>query len=924
MNDPDTPDQTEAFGDEDRIAGTPARVDHRDGAEPSALKPGDCVGRYTIRALLGAGGMGQVFSAFDPQLGRTVALKLINPERLRAPQTRARFLREAQAMARLSHPNVVTVFDAGKHGEQIFVAMELVEGMTLAGWTHAKPRTWRQVRDVFLAAGRGLEAAHAAGLVHRDFKPQNVIVANGRVVVLDFGLARVEGEDDPAEVARGDTLSGADALSVSVTITGELLGTPRYMAPEQLSGRPATAKSDQFAFCVSLFEGLYGRPPFAGNSVGELTAATVLGAVDVPARASVPRFLAAAVVRGLQADPERRHPTMSALLAQLGRDPGRALRRGLLAGGAVVAVAASLALAWSGGKSSRPSCTGVTAALEERWDPARRQAIASAFATLPDGIGKDAWRRAEQQLDGWAARWRTQRVDVCESEHGAARPSPLVASRAACLERRLGELDGLLGLLGAPDTTVAQYAASAAHALTPPEICLGAQPAGVEGSLPPASIAALGQARAHLDKATSFRRLGKPRPGLAEATGAAVEADAIGWPPFTAEAQLELGAAQLAVRATDAAGDAYYRALWSAEIAGDDRLRFEATLGLERVDVEASSFVQAVRTLETASAIDRRLPGDADRRVRLALFGARLASMRGQFRECVTRGTEAIGKAEQAAGPESPEVASALMTVGECHAALGENDIARALLPRALAISEKVNGHDFPQTSNLLSDIALLERDAGQLDDALRDSKEVLAIREQLYGPESPDCAAARNNLANLLVKLHRYDEARNEVDHAIAIWTTAWSPESPAVAVGLGTRGSIAMAEGHPATAEPDYRRALEIRRKKRGANHPETVTALRHLAAALEPQGKREAITLLEEALAAAERDKDTDVAGRANLRFLLGQARFALGVDRAGGLALATSACQELATVAAKEPLAECQAWLAHPVCAGAGCR
>jgi serine/threonine protein kinase len=235
-----------------------------------ALAPGDTVGRYVILSMVGRGGMGEVYAAYDPQLDRRIALKLLHETALGGASgrvARERLLREAKAIARLSHPNVVVVHDAGAiedptHGERVFLAMEFVEGATLSAWLEAEPRSWRAVREVFVAAGEGLAAAHEAGLVHRDFKPQNVMVAGeGSVRVMDFGLA-----SDSSEAASGGDgpldLMGAAAptsRTVALTRTGVLLGTPLYMAPEQFLGRATDARSDQFSFCVALHDGVHQR-----------------------------------------------------------------------------------------------------------------------------------------------------------------------------------------------------------------------------------------------------------------------------------------------------------------------------------------------------------------------------------------------------------------------------------------------------------------------------------------------------------------------------------------------------------------------------------------------------------------------------------------------------------------------------------------
>ncbi|HET6583005.1 MAG TPA: serine/threonine-protein kinase, partial [Nannocystaceae bacterium] len=236
----------------------------RRSSDETRLARGTTLGRYVVLERIGSGGMGVVYAAYDPQLDRKVALKLLHAREERDGDSggRARVLREAQAMARLSHPNVVAVHDVGVVDDTLFVAMEFVEGVTLGHFIAAGSRRWNEVLDVFEPAGRGLAAAHAAGLVHRDFKPDNVMIGNdGRVRVMDFGLARAAAEitTESSEGSGGSIveLSGVDRL----TRTGALVGTPAYMAPELLAGGNADARSDQFAFCVALHRALYGTAP---------------------------------------------------------------------------------------------------------------------------------------------------------------------------------------------------------------------------------------------------------------------------------------------------------------------------------------------------------------------------------------------------------------------------------------------------------------------------------------------------------------------------------------------------------------------------------------------------------------------------------------------------------------------------------------
>ncbi|MFT3838292.1 MAG: protein kinase [Myxococcaceae bacterium] len=269
------------------------------------------VSRYQLLDVIGAGGMGVVYTAYDPQLSRNIALKLVRSTSTNeevAAKSRGRLLREAQAMAQLSHPNVVAVYDAGTHEGQVFVAMELVQGDTLKLWLRGHKLGWREIAQVFAAAGEGLAAAHARGLVHRDFKPDNVLVgADGRVRVTDFGLARLEYTEP--EVAASTEASLA-ARPSSMTETGMLLGTPAYMAPEQLKHQPVDARSDQFSFCVALFEALYGKRPY------RLTSAE-LDEIEFPKDSKTPKALIAVLQKGLQRQPADRFTSMNELNAAL-------------------------------------------------------------------------------------------------------------------------------------------------------------------------------------------------------------------------------------------------------------------------------------------------------------------------------------------------------------------------------------------------------------------------------------------------------------------------------------------------------------------------------------------------------------------------------------------------------------------------------
>ena len=280
------------------------------------------IGRYQVTGRLGAGGMGEVLRAHDGELDRDVAIKLVRGDQ-RSLEATARLTREARAMARLAHPSVVTVFEVGTVGEDVFVAMELVDGVTLTRWLAEAPRRWPETLAMCCQAGAGLAAAHRSGLVHRDFKPDNVLVdREGRARVTDFGLAALAAGgdgDDGVRLAHG---------SPSLTRAGAVMGTPFYMSPEQHGGKATDARSDQFSFCVTLHEALFGERPFTGDSLDEIRTSVLEGAPAEAATAGkVPAWLRATIRRGLARDPNQRFPSMDALLAELTRDRGAGRRR---------------------------------------------------------------------------------------------------------------------------------------------------------------------------------------------------------------------------------------------------------------------------------------------------------------------------------------------------------------------------------------------------------------------------------------------------------------------------------------------------------------------------------------------------------------------------------------------------------------------
>ena len=572
-------------GTESTISGDDSASHHE--ATPAAmrlgkLERGTSLGRYIVLDRLGGGGMGVVYSAFDPELDRRIAIKLLRPKvGGAATEGRQRLLREAQALARLSHPNVIAVHDVGTLGEEVFVAMEYVDGTTLHAWVKDHAREWTEVRDMYVHAGRGLAAAHAVGIVHRDFKPENVLVGNdGRPRVLDFGLARAEIGGPPPDpdlpIDSADTLApSTPGLGTPLTRAGAFMGTPAYCSPEQLQNIAADARSDQFSFCVSLYEALYGERPFAGATLTKLAMAIAGGDVRAaPADTPVPAHVRASLLRGLRAKPDERFPAMNALLDALVRDPAARRRRALsiAAGGVLLAAAVTAAPLLPAQHSS--VCDGERAPI----------------ATSP-------------ALAGYAARWTQLAVQSCEATRVRGEQSQeLYEARAFCLARRRAALDATARIVA----SVPGHAPDIAAQLDPLDDCADAAQLRAAGT-PPTSRQAILQLEERLAAARALALADKPAEARAQLPEVA-DAQATGYRPLVAKVRLARG--WLEARTGEASATATLTdAVLEAEATPDAALQAEAWLELMIAERARGHEPQAQRASEHVAALLTRLPG---------------------------------------------------------------------------------------------------------------------------------------------------------------------------------------------------------------------------------------------------------------------------------------------------------------------------
>ncbi|MCB9749134.1 MAG: serine/threonine protein kinase [Myxococcales bacterium] len=408
---------------------------------PDSTRLPKMIGRFLVLRPLGRGGVGEVFLARDSTLTRHVAVKLLRPSVQSADQ-RERLIREAQAMALIAHPNVASVYEIGVTRDRVFVAMEYIPGWTLRAWQAARAPSWRQVLDVYIQAARGLAAAHRLGLVHRDVKPSNIVLGfDGRARVLDFGLVALA-DETRRELAATASRAETDEASSRTALTreGSIMGTPDYMAPEQFAGRAPRPATDQFGFCVALYEALYGERPFTDESYEALAEAVSRGRVlPRPAGSRVPRWLHAVVVRGLSVEPGDRHASMDALITALERGSRRVTRRGLV-GAALLGAAVCVGLLVAHEPSSAAAhCQASPRTIDEVWSVDRRERVERALSrSRGAGVSVEA-ERALDRLDAYRADWSAAYLEACTEHARGELADERFALRIACLDRQIAD-----------------------------------------------------------------------------------------------------------------------------------------------------------------------------------------------------------------------------------------------------------------------------------------------------------------------------------------------------------------------------------------------------------------------------------------------------------------------------------------------------
>jgi len=740
------------------------------------------LGRYVVLELLSAGGMGVVYSAFDPELERKVALKVLRPLASGAEtpaQAQGRLLREAQSMARLSHPNVLPVFDVGAVGEQVFLAMELVEGGTLGEWLAEAPRGWREAVGVFLEAGRGLAAAHAASLVHRDFKPGNVLIGrDGRVRVTDFGLAR------PTLIEVRSEAEGEQKREKGVSATA---GTPAYMAPEQFRGGTLDARSDQFSFCVALWEALYGERPFGGKTAAEHRDEVLAGRLKPPpASARVPAWLHQILLRGLSIEPEGRYLFMESLLDALARSQrgARLARWGI--GAAAALLLASIVAVLQLGHTSAGRCAEAGKPIEDVWGSSRASGADPQLARL------------EAAVRQYQSEWRGVAQLLCTTPSFQV-SAVLVAGRGRCLE----ELHQTLkALVDASDAASPGPTLLAMNELVFPRMCLTALDADRRWPelSPVARSLAEGVARAQARSLLGHEN---------DAAPLAAKAHEAGLPRLEARALLAAANSNPSV-------DRLQEALLVAEGARDALLGAQAWEAILRL--QARSDAKAAKlSARHALALLAAAGGDAGLEARVEVSLARALEAASENGAAVAAADRAISLAD-AAFPENHVVRAEAHAV-RAAVSIGSAGIAGDNALRAAQQMEGALGLATPRTGAFLLELGDAVLRVGRAYDARKIFEKAHAAAVAAHGEKSAEAAQALTSLAQTELVAVNPKAALERSKQAQEIYESLFGEQSGLLTPALVASGEALRLQARCEEALPVLRRALELRPKDQSA---------------------------------------------------------------------------------------------------------
>nr|MCH9680891.1 protein kinase [Deltaproteobacteria bacterium] len=771
----------------------------------------ETIGRYRVLEQIGRGGMGTVLAAYDDQLDRKVAIKVLDSKGRRVRAASRRLQREAQALARLSHPNVVMVHEVGEADGEVYVVMEFLRGQSLDAWIDSHPE-WPQVLEVFTQAGLGLVAAHAAGIVHRDLKPHNIMrTDDGMVKVLDFGLARAENTDlsDASEEAH-DTPDDS-VFDARLTRSGARLGTPAYMAPEQHRGETADVRTDQYGFCAALYQALYWRLPFEAPTLPAMVMKILHEDLPPPpAGTRVPSWLARVVQRGLAADPAERWPSMQALLQALARDPAKVRRRrATIAGLGLFAALGGYAVSQVQTAAAK-ACPGAQDEVDLLWSGERRRAIEVAFGAASSRLAADTLARTAEPIGAYVEGLGSMRAQACEAHRAGRESDRLFSLRTACLDVRRAGFEQLMQQFERADAAAVDNAAWAVASLPWVDRCGDAE--ALSASIPPPDdpeAAALVQAqREALASARSMSLAGAYDEARRRARSALERALVLDHPPLVAEAELRLGDILRESSQDALAYDVLSRAVRSALTSVHYEAAVEA-LAL-RMWIEADRLGRPREALASNEIADAMLEtlGRPPRLEWLLLNNRAVAQFRAGALSDAERSYGAALEAAQAPGEGAlpVEVISTQANLGILQSeGQGRPDAAARELRSARARALELLGSEHPRVYLLNSMLAEFLVAAGRPTEALSE-----------FGPALQRPAPDAYSRVKLLIDatqanhdLRRHAAALRHAEEALELAREAL-PDDFFVSVALWRRGSARVGLGETEPGLQDLRDAV------------------------------------------------------------------------------------------------------------------
>lgn len=797
----------------------------------SPFERGESLGRYVALDTLGSGGMGIVLSAYDAKLDRRVALKLLHPHTQTDPENHARLIREAQALAKLSHPGVVSVYDVGEIRGQVFIAMEFIDGPNLRRWTHDAERSPAQVIAVFRDAARGLIAAHDAGIVHRDFKPDNVLIGPaGRAHVTDFGLALESHEVVPGMSASSRSASPASA-SARLTETGMVMGTPAYMPVEQHAGKPTDHRSDQFSFCVSFYEALYGVRPFSGTNATELCLSIKRAEIPPPPPGvSVPRRVHRAIVKGLAVKPDGRHPSMRALLRAI-TAPTRNRRTWIFGGLGGLAIGAGVvALAEP---EARP-CTSFQGTIEEVYGSEEESAIQTAFESTKLAYASTSFEATARTLDTFTKNWATGAAEACLATERGEQSDHMLDLRMNCLDRARSRLTATVEVLRQGSKDVVSHGVALASSQAELELCADLEALQRTSVLPKDADEADEAATlfAALDRIEAMRGAGKKEDAKMLFSDYEARLAQTSFPPVVAQAAWVRGRLEgTDNKATDAI-EHFKRAYLVSLEHGMDGLAANAasSLGFYHSEFQVD-FDQADHYLRVATAL-AKASGSAHVQASVAGNLAALRTRQSRYDDAAAAARAGLALAKSPKSPRPLVIAEAYVSLAHI---LRLRDGPKAAVPMLLEARDHVLkelGSTHPVLVRIYSEQAGTARELGDYDEAFVHGTAALEQARAAYGEGSLDEAYELANLATIAGSLGRKHESLDMLARVDEVFAREQGETHPVRAAVMNNRAAIFGELEEWDEAEAAFLSALEIAVANADGPDAMSVTLRRNLA--------------------------------------------------------------------------------------------